>query len=87
MQSEHKAESTWRLGACFGSILLPESMATDGNNKRVKVKIHVIFEGTALDIHVGRPPNLSFSLGVDVAGALGVALSAGDGLGMWILGR
>ena len=55
--------------------------------KEIMGKIHVIFEGTTLDIHVGRPPNLSFSLGVDVAGALGVAPGAGDGLGMWILGR
>jgi hypothetical protein len=68
-------------------MLLPESIAADGNNKRDNVKIHVIFEGTTLDIHVGRLLNLSFSLGVDVAGALGVVLSAGDGRGMWILGR
>lgn len=62
-------------------------MAKGGNNKRDNDKIHVIFEGTKLDIHVGRPPNLSFSLGVDVEEGLGVAFCAGDGLGMWILGR
>lgn len=62
-------------------------MAKGGNNKKDKDKLHVIFEGTTLDIHVGRPPNLIFSLGVDVADGLGVALCAGDGLGMWIFGR